>query len=669
MLNPEEASADSPAPRWKLFLRGIDLFLVSMLVLTIAKSMLARGLAIDPSVALSALWLDAGIAVLVIGAAATVFAKRSHLLMLAVYSIYSFLLFGDAIYAEFFDQMLDPQLMGLAGQAGDMSGEIVSLLRPIYLCFFIDIPVFAFWAIAPSRYPTVRRRLAVSIAVPVALAVVVAQVALVTSSPAGTDSTSTATQWGITSMQLASLRSMAFPSEKHAFADVAAKAEVPVGSSASTETAAQRAMRLFNDRMGEYAPVGGTRIAPFPEGVAKGKHVFVVQFESLMRMFVNAKVNGQYVTPNVNRFVKDSYDFPNTYSQTGGGNTSDAEFMIATSMLPAMQQCSTAAYGDRVIPAMPSLLGEQGYRTITLHTNTAEFWFRKDLFAAVGFQKYYDKSYFKDRDMMWRGSSDEVLFKEGARAVKKELKRGQPIFAMFVTMTSHLHYNLPRQDRRPLQLPARYEDSYLGKYAGAISYADKAFGDFIDDLKKAGLYDESVIVLIGDHTGGYKETKSSAEDDEIIRQLLGRKLSWVDHQRVAFAVHVPHQKPKVVKSMRAMQDIMPTIADLTGIDTSTTPHFGRSAFVEGPRLAPFRAYFPGGSYADNDIVFVAGASERKDKAFDIRTGRQVAAPARRESRLEMVRQFNSLSDEWLSSQPVRQGAVSRSGTAPKMTAE
>ena len=145
----------------------------------------------------------------------------------------------------------------------------------------------------------------------------------------------------------------------------------------------------------------------------------------------------------------------------------------------------------------------------------------------------------------------------------------------------------------------------------------------------------------------------------ILNKLLGRNLSYVDHQRVGFGVHIPGQQPKVVTGVRGEEDIMPTLADLLGVDLSQTAHFGRSALVDGPRLLPFRAYFPGGSYADNNIVFVAGATEAEDQAFDIASGKQVKPPSRNDSKVAVVRKFNAISDDWLMSLPVRAGGVSR----------
>lgn len=630
-----------------------DLFLLILIGLLIAKAALTRGLAMGWSVAASALWLEASIAILLISVPALIFRHRNHLLMLAIYTIYCALLFSDALYAGFFEQMLDPQMLGLAGQATEVSDIIVGLLRPAYLWFFIDIPVLALWAVLLHRRHAVHQRTGVAVAAGVSLVLAIAQVSFACAVPAGTDSSTIAAEWGITSMQLASIESMVLPRERNAFASGRS------ANGASTADDPQNPVSMFNTLLGENGPSNGRRIASFPEGAMKGKTVIIVQFESLERMFVNAKVRGQYVTPNVNKFVADSWDFPNTYSQTGIGNTADAEFTLATSMLPALQQNSTTAYADRELPALPRLLGSAGYETITLHTNNARFWFRKDLYKSLGYQTYYDKSYFKDRDQMWRGSSDEVLFEDGFKALKKHVATGKPVLATFVTMTSHMEYMYPKeQSRRPLKLSPRLAGSYAGMYAGAISYADKAFGEFIDDLKESGIYDDAVIVLIGDHMG-YKKEEPTSADTEIIQELLGRDHTYVDHQRVAFAIHVPGQKPKTVTSVRAAQDIMPSVADLLGLDLSQVPQFGRSAFCEGPRLIPMRAYFPGGSYVDNDIVFVAGATESDDRAFDIVSGKEVSAPRRSESKVTLVRQFNALSDDWIMSQPARKGAVSR----------
>ena len=41
-------------------------------------------------------------------------------------------------------------------------------------------------------------------------------------------------------------------------------------------------------------------------GLAKNRHVFTIQVESLQEFVINKSINGQEITPNLNRLLKDS---------------------------------------------------------------------------------------------------------------------------------------------------------------------------------------------------------------------------------------------------------------------------------------------------------------------------------------------------------------------------
>jgi glucan phosphoethanolaminetransferase (alkaline phosphatase superfamily) len=143
------------------------------------------------SAALSGLWLEAGIAILLISTPAMAFRRRSHPLMLGIYVTYCILLFADAMYAGFFEQMLDPQMFGLAGQATEISDIIVGLLRPVYLWFFIDIPILVLWAVLLRRRHATYQRFGATVAAAASLVLVAIQVAFASAVPAGTDSSTT----------------------------------------------------------------------------------------------------------------------------------------------------------------------------------------------------------------------------------------------------------------------------------------------------------------------------------------------------------------------------------------------------------------------------------------------------------------------------------------------
>ncbi len=51
----------------------------------------------------------------------------------------------------FYTQLFDPRMLSMAGQLGTVAGSIRSLIKPIYLLFFIDIPFLAWWAVVLGR--------------------------------------------------------------------------------------------------------------------------------------------------------------------------------------------------------------------------------------------------------------------------------------------------------------------------------------------------------------------------------------------------------------------------------------------------------------------------------------------------------------------------------------
>lgn len=54
-------------------------------------------------------------------------------------------------------------------------------------------------------------------------------------------------------------------------------------------------------------------------GAAKGRNVILVSLESTQSFVINEKVNGKEITPFLNDFIKESYNFSNVYHQTGQG--------------------------------------------------------------------------------------------------------------------------------------------------------------------------------------------------------------------------------------------------------------------------------------------------------------------------------------------------------------
>ena len=134
--------------------------------------------------------------------------------------------------------------------------------------------------------------------------------------------------------------------------------------------------------------------------------------------------------------------------------TSDAEFTEASGLLSPPNGAAAVQYADRIIPALPRLLRADGYEAVTMHANYIRFWNRDQLYPALGFTRWYDHTYFHDKDAMWH-ASDQALFGLGMKALDPLREAGTPFYAQFITMTSHHPFLYPTQEsRRPLKLDA-----------------------------------------------------------------------------------------------------------------------------------------------------------------------------------------------------------------------
>lgn len=628
-----------------------DYFLIVLIVLALAKAWLSRALGLGAA-GVFGLALEASAIVFVLCLVDILLPRRSYTLDLVAYSVLSVVMLANVIYVAFFGAIFSPHLLSVVGQAADVQDSIVALLKPVYLLYLIDIPILAAWAVLSykvRRGRPARQRRWVAVATGVALVVLVVQLTMTLAISEDVDGRAVADARGFGPYQLASLIRLGLPDPA---ASTAAAFESQKGLTPEQAAAADIEKLRKADR--------GARIGGIKYGQYKGKNVIVVQVEALQDFVINKSYNGQVITPNLNKLVKQSWYFPNTYAQVSAGNTVDAEFAVNASMYPPATGAASVDYADREIPGLPRLLRAQGYDAVTMHANDARFWNRRELYPALGFRQWWDKSYFKDRDKMWR-ASDQAYFAASEKILGSEEASGTPFYAFLITMSSHTPFNLVPKARRPVQMSASDYKTMSGLYVGAISYTDLAIGEFVDSLHSSGLWDNSIVVIYGDHAANL-DHGAKANDSKIADEILGRPYSDVDRERIPLIVHLPGQSAAHVSTKPVGQvDIMPTIAELVGLDLSAVPHMGRSAFVDSPSLILTRSYEPGGTFIDNTAIIVPGLSFDDAKAYSVASGAPVATTRAQRDEYALAQRLSLLSDAWIKSLPIRPDALGTKG--------
>ncbi|MEH7274941.1 LTA synthase family protein [Neobacillus vireti] len=352
-------------------------------------------------------------------------------------------------------------------------------------------------------------------------------------------------------------------------------------------------------------------------GIASNRHVFIIQVESLQEFTINQKINGQEITPNLNALLKDSAYFNNVYQQIGAGNTSDAEWLMHTSLYPEGMDPTVNTIEETEIPSLVRTLQKNGYGTATYHADDITYWSRDKLYPALGFDYIYTSSEIPNEKEIGFGPADEVLFTFVEEQLPKQLKTHDRMYSNIITLTSHTPFEMP-EEYAFLDLPEHFKETYVGNYFQSVRYTDEQIGIFIDHLKKLGIYDESIILIYGDHSGlhGAPVTEN---DKLLLKEVLGHEYTMQDRFIVPVIFAVPELfKGETYSHLGGQIDLMPTLLNLLGIEHDTQM-IGHNLFQYKKNLLGMRYYLPGGSFISDKTFYMAPSAKLPASIYDRKT--------------------------------------------------
>ena len=369
--------------------------------------------------------------------------------------------------------------------------------------------------------------------------------------------------------------------------------------------------------------------------IFKGKNVISIHGESIQKFVINLKINGKEVTPNLNRLVKEGMYFSNYYSQVSVGTSSDSEFTINTSLMPAKVGVAFVSYFDREYVTIPKLFKSLGYYNMSFHANKGDFWNRNSMYKSLGYDKFYDQKAFKIDETIGLGLSDKSFFRQLTPILKKENDNHQNFYATLIMLTNHTPFpDISSYSKDPLDLKMYVtengetkaypylEGTVLGRYLQSVHYADEALGELMEHLETNGLLDNSVIMFYGDHDArlssseykrfynyDYKNDKTLDESDPNYK-----KYGYYEHElnrSVPFFFWSKNDNQKINKTITNVMgayDILPTLGNMFGFYNKYA--LGSDIFNTNNDNT---VIFPNGNYVTNKIYY----NSQADEAYDI----------------------------------------------------
>lgn len=519
-------------------------------------------------------------------------------------------LYGDLLYYRFYNDFVSAPVLFQFANVGGLSASTVELMSPWDVFLFIDLFVIGWLLIQTKTEFKIRKEIKKKwIAVGAACLALTISLGLIQSVHLFSDSYD----------REQVVKSLG-PLNYHVY-DIALGLAAPLQRLTITEAEAVESIEYLQQKDPERTELFGA---------AKGKNIVLISLESTQDFVIDQKVNGEEVTPFLNELIKDSFYFNQIYDQTAQGKTSDAEFMMDTSLYPLPSGSVFVRRPDNTFNSLPQILKEEkDYYAATFHGNVDTFWNRKAMYETLGYDRYFSKEDYTvtEADSVNYGLKDIPFFKQSAKFMRN---LPEPYYAKFLTLTNHFPFLLEEEDLFIDE--AETEEDVVNRYVTTVRYLDESLKTFFDTLKEEGMYEDTIFVLTGDHYG------ISEKYEDGLNELLGEETTPANrmkHKQVPLIIHIPGQEGETISTPGGAIDIRPTLLHLMGIKTENRYSFGHNLFT---RDSDHPVIFRDGSFTSKDYIY------KDNVCYDKESGAELD-DLYCETYLETVREELKLSDK------------------------
>jgi choline-sulfatase len=302
----------------------------------------------------------------------------------------------------------------------------------------------------------------------------------------------------------------------------------------------------------------GPRASRSPE--FPGAPVVLVSIDTLRADHLPAYGYAKVATPNIDALQRDSILFENAYSQVP--LTLPSHLSMLTGLLPAEHGVRTNLgyhFDGSAHPTLARTLRKHGYATGAAVSSYV-------LRGATGIDDSWDL--FDDSvggDVEW--TRDVSLLKRPGRETARralawvEGVKAKPFFLFVHLFEPHL----------PYEPPEPFRTLYGATYDAEIATADAVVGELVGGLKRQGLYDRAIVLLVSDHGEGLGDHGEQEHGILLYREVL--------HVPLLMKLPGSREAGSRLAAPVALTDIAPTVTSLLNLEGP--PRKGASLLERG----------------------------------------------------------------------------------------
>lgn len=332
-------------------------------------------------------------------------------------------------------------------------------------------------------------------------------------------------------------------------------------------------------------------------GSLKGKNLMLVMLESIDTWMAVP----EYM-PNLCGLMDRGVEFTDFYTPLFiSAGTFNTEIITQTGLVPPAAGMANSGYATNSFPlGLPRLFKDQGYSVNSFHSAYPSIYSRGSIHQNLGFDKYHSYA-----DM---GMGDPQLDSQMLQGFDG-MVAGESFYTFIITYSGHGPYTEEQGNISAPHLEAARRaveksgvtgtPENMEEYTRAVAQAmetDEFIGGLMDRLEESGLLEDTAVLLYADHYGKYMS------DKEFLSRIKGVKAGTPELYHTPCVLAGAGLEPRKVDKATSSLDVVPTIADLFGLDAPLNYYAGESMFSPGEGLVPFPNY---GLY-DGETYYAGG---------------------------------------------------------------
>lgn len=313
-------------------------------------------------------------------------------------------------------------------------------------------------------------------------------------------------------------------------------------------------------------------------GMFKGCNLILITAESFSYLAIDPEL-----TPTLYKLQTEGFNFTNFYTPYWDVSTSDGEYAALTGTIP---KPGTWSFRDSAENAMPLTMAQQlkrlGYSAYAYHDHTYTYYDRNLSHPNLGYV-YRALGNGLDVEATWPESDIEMIDKTTADYMGSE-----PFHAYYMTVSGHLEYNFNgnamAKKNQDLVKDLPYSGSVRAYLACQIEL-DRALELLLQRLDEAGVAENTVIALTGDH---YPYGLTDEEYSELFGHPVDPVFEIYENSLILWSADL--EEPVHVDKYCSSLDVMPTLANLFGLEYDSRLMAGRDILSDTPGLVIFSNY-------------------------------------------------------------------------------